>query len=195
MPHASKIAEIVFTGYANTLLQLVPEVTEDAFLYQLIPERGLLRVLDSGKERFSMPALANGLPRGHYKLEAFERIFPPAPRPPGAAPLPPGPSRTDLFGTGRIPIADVTRREAQDLLFHERAEETLDGLRIGGIVAPIGNAAALFSPVICGAGTLNRQALHPAPCGIRIHNVELVKLMAFIDLRLRIKQLVLLTVV
>lgn len=112
--------------------------------------------------------------------------------------------RQKAYGSGRIFIADLTRRDVTALVSDDKAETTLDDdrFRIANRIAAIGNLDGFVGASIHGGGeslshTLalsNFQPLTTPERGIRIHNADLGKLCDFIEPRLRCQQLVILTI-
>ena len=154
-------------------------------MYHLIASQDRLRVLDSTRERFDFECL-NALAPGHYRLPMIEEFAP----------------RTHHHGPGRIFITALSPRDVQAILLAEKAEQRFEqALKFDRLpalpVMPIaegfsihGGAEKLFKPVAVG----NNQPLTPTD-GIRMHNGDLFEMMRYLEPRLSIGQLVVLTVV
>jgi hypothetical protein len=154
-------------------------------VYHLIVDAGTIRVLDSGRERISVKSANAVLAAGHYRVPMTERLVP----------------STRHYGPGRIFIDELTQRDVQSLVVAEKAEVFFDDrVKIEGIPSlPLGRCS---EKSIHGGGetmatslALSRfQPLTPSDRGIRVQNADLVKLIEFIDRRLSISQLIVLSV-
>jgi hypothetical protein len=155
-------------------------------LYHLVVEAGSLRVLDSLRERLFVKALNSVLGPGHYRISHIERFAP----------------RTHSYGGGRIFVDALKPKDIAGLVTAEKAELRYDtALRFDHQrLLPIGlppeacsihgGAESLFAPVAVG----DSQPLTDSPNGVRLHNYELEEVIDFLEPRLRIQQLVVLTV-
>jgi hypothetical protein len=154
-------------------------------LYHLIVDAGTIRVIDSGHERFSIKSGNATVPTGHYRVPMTERLVP----------------STRHYGPGRIFIDELTQRDVHSLITAEKVERFFDDrLRFDGFQSlPIGKCSEIS---IHGGGetmattlALARfQPLTPSARGIRVQNADLVTLMDFIEPRLLISQLIVLSV-
>jgi hypothetical protein len=155
-------------------------------LYHIVCDGHTLRVLDSTRERFSVECLNAAIAPGHYRLPLVERFAP----------------RTHHFGPGRIFIDLLSPRYVDELLVNEKAvmrfEHRLKFDRLPALATPTppedtsvhGGGERVFLPIATGA----TQPLTPSDRGIRVHNDELDRIMRFLEPRLRIGQLVVLSV-
>lgn len=145
-------------------------------------------MLDSDYERLALKALPEGIPPGHYQIKYVEELAP----------------SQHSFGPGRVFIEDLRRRDISALLTDEKAEATLDDdrLRIGHRVATIGLLGAIKGVSIHGGGATlsgamakaNFQPLTSPGRGVRVHNIDLCKLMKLLLPRLICQQLIVLTI-
>jgi len=145
----------------------------------------------------------DGVAFGHYKLTFVERIAP----------------RKRAFGPGRVFIEDLNRHDISVLVDSEKAEPAMDDGRyhVFGIPGWAGFNLPTRRTSIHGGGEslpapearqdargrvryeqdvalVNYQPLTPIAGAIRIHNAPLLKLMDFLEPRLRCQQLVILTI-
>lgn len=155
-------------------------------MYQIVVEKDSLRVLDSARERFAIPALCGKLAPGYYRVPLIETFAP----------------RTRHYGPGRIFIDALTPKDVDGLVTAEKAERRYEtAMRMERMpVLPIGNPPSSCS-IHGGGETLSAtvavakfQPLTSTDYGIRIQNGDFEQVAEFLQSRLRIQQLVVLTV-
>lgn len=155
-------------------------------MYHVVVNQGRLRVLDSTRERYCFRSANSTIAPGHYRLPMLERFAP----------------TTRRFGRARIFIAELDRAQIRAMVSTEHAVETIDdNLRFDGIPdLPTGKPGSDMS-IHAGGDTLPAtvasyafQPLTPSAFGVRMHNADLKTLTEYLEPRLAIGQLVLLTV-
>jgi hypothetical protein len=155
-------------------------------LYQIIVEKDSLRVLDSSRERFSVKAANDTLRPGYYRIPFIERFAP----------------RTRHYGAGRMFIDALSPKDVDGLVVAEKAERRFDvAMKLERLpVLSIGRPPEECSihgggeTLSMSAAVSNYQPLIPSPCGIRIQNFDFDRIAEFLQSRLRIQQLIVLTV-
>ena len=155
-------------------------------MYHLVVNGDSIRVLDSGRERFAAKANRGTVPPGHYRISLLERFNP----------------VTREQGPGRIGIGTLHERDVQGLIASGKCELRFGGLKfermptlavpsVNGDLSIHGGADTLATTT----ATAPFQPLtQSANGGIRVQNADLTTLMAFLDPRLTIAQLVVLSV-